>query len=273
MTDAEDDHEWPDETPGDSDDEDAGPDRVQQARDLLTSTQAQLAYLALGAVVVAVVFVAAAYLFYGVWSTLAVVIGLVGGVSAPWIYVRVFFTPLGREPLGAAFFILGQLTFGAGALVRRQDGTYEWGRLREDVDGLYTVLSSGRVVRIDGTRDDLPTVAWAPLAVVEEKTDANMTRFTVDETFRTTRPDPKSDGAMVETPLALPDGGEGWHLDASKLERWARGSANAELPRNGRRKALEENGGEQRISQLVTMVGAGVLLVLGFGMTAGVLML
>jgi hypothetical protein len=138
---------------------------------------------------------------------------------------------------------------------------------------LYTVLSSGRVVRIDGTRDDLPTVAWAPLAVVEEKTDRNMARFTVDETFRTTRPDPTADGEMIETPLALADGGDGWHLDSSKLERWARGTANAELPRNGRRKALEEKGGEQRISQLVTMIGAAVLAVLGFGMTAGVLLL
>jgi len=239
----------------------------------LTSTGAQLTYLAVGAVVVALAFVWAAWTFYGLWSTIAVVIGLVGGVSAPYIYVRVLFTPLGRDPLGAAFFILAQLTFGAGALVRRQDGGYEWGRLREDNAGLYTRLENGREVRIKGTRDDLPTVAWAPRAVVEEKTDANMARVTVDETFATSRTDPKADGAMIETPLALADGGEGWHLDASKLERWARGTANSELPRNGRRKALEEEGGQQRISQLVTMIGAAVLLVVGFGMSAGVLLL
>jgi hypothetical protein len=134
-------------------------------------------------------------------------------------------------------------------------------------------LKCGRRVPIDGSRDDLRSVAWAPLAVTEEKTERNMERFTVDETFRTTRPDPVDSESAVRTPLALADGGSGWHLDASKLERWARGTGGSELPRNGRRKALEESGGQQQISQLVTMVGAGVLLVLGFGLTAGVLML
>lgn len=275
----DDDHEWPEP---ESDDPDADgenhvQDRLQElagtAWSLATSTRAQMVYLASAAVAVAVTLVALAWVFYGVWSGLAVAVGLVLGVSSPWIYVRVMFTPMGKEALGAAFFILAQLTFGAGALVRRRDGTYEWGRLREDHEGLFMRLESGRTVPIDGDRDDLPTVAWAPLAVVEEKTDENMDKFTVDDSFRTERPDPADADKMVRTPLALADGGDGWHLDGSKLETWARGTADSELPRNGRRKALEEKGGQQQISQLVTMIGAGVLAVLGFGMTAGVLML
>jgi len=250
------------------------PTTLEEAKRALTSTRAQLVYLGTAAVAIAVGMIAAATLFWGLWSGVAATIGLVVGVAWPWLYVRVLFTPLGKGAFRAAFFILGQLTFGAGALVRRQDGTYEWGRLQEDDTGLFMRLRCGRRVDIDGTRDELPTVAWAPLAVAGEKTDGNMARFTVDETFRTMRPDPVGDETdMVRTPLALADGGSGWHLDASKLERWARGSGGAELPRNGRRKALEEKGGQQQISQLVTMVGAGVLLVLGFAMTAGVLML
>ena len=242
---------------------------------LVTSTRAQLTYLAAGAVVGGVGLAVIAAVFYGFWSGLAVGVGLVIGVSAPWIYVRLMFTPYLKQPLGAAFFILAQLTFGAGGLVRRQDGGYEWGRLREDSDGLFVQLECGRRVRVDGQKADLPTVAWAPLAVVEEKTEQRMQELTVDETFRSTRPDPADDnGGVVETPLALADGGgDGWHLDSGKLERWSRGSAGAELPRNGRRKALEEKGGQQRISQFVTMIGAGVLAVVGFGMSALVMML
>jgi len=250
------------------------PRSVDELRAALTSTTAQLVYLGVAALVAAVVFVAAAWLLYGFLSGVAVVAGLLGGVSAPYIYVRVLFTPAGREPIGAAFFILAQLTFGAGALVRREDGGYEWGRLREDNDGLFMRLESGRCVRIDGDRSSLPTVAWAPLAVTEEKTEENMSQYTVDDDFQTERADPAADDDVkINTPLALTDGGDGWHLDASKLETWARGTADSEMPRNGRRKALEETGGEQRISQLVTMIGAGVMAIVGFALGAGVLVL
>lgn len=244
-----------------------------ELRAALTSTKAQLIYLAATSVAVAVGLIAAAYLLYGLFSGLAVAVGLVLGASTPYVYVRLMFTPYAKLPLGKAFAVLGQLTFGAGALVRRADGVYEWGRLREDDAGLYARLQSGRRVDICGTREELPKVAWAKLAVVEEKTERNIGEYTVDETTAGVRPDPRSDGQMVETPVALADGGEGWHLDAAKLERLARGSAGSELARSGRRKALEEKGGEQRISQLVTMIGAGVLAVTGFVLTAGVLML
>ena len=257
-----------------SDGEAAERTATEQAIARLTSTRAQLAYLAAATSLLALLLAGVAWSLNGPLSAVAVLVGLVIGVSAPWIYVRILFTPYGKSWLGTAFFVLGQLTFGAGALVRREDGTYVWRRLRVDSGGLFTVLESGRVVRIDGERADLPEVAWAPLAVVEEKTETRMREFTVDETFQRTRPDPAGDKEMVATPLALADGGgDGWHLDASKLERIARGAAGAELPRNGRRKALEEKGGQQQISQWVTMIGAGLLAVVGFGMTAVVMLL
>jgi hypothetical protein len=263
------------EADGDGDDTTAAPAvTADDLVELVSSTKAKIAYVVAGAAVFGVLLVAVAFALYGAWSAIAVAVGGLLGLSAPWVYVRVLFTPLGKGAFGTAFAILGQLTFGEGALCRRQDGGYEWGMLREDAHGLYLRLASGRRVPINADRADLPKVAWAPLAVVEEKTDANMRQFTVDETFQTTRPDPTGgDGDVVRTPLALADGGSGWHLDSAKLERWARDSAGAELARNGRRKAFDESGGEQQISQLVTMIGAAVLAVLGFGMTAGVLML
>jgi len=236
---------------------------------------AQLVALVLGVMAAAGGGTYAAYVGWGLLPAVFFAILFAVGVSAPWAYVRVLLTPLGKELMGVAFLILAQLTFGAGALVRRDDGAYEWGRLREDADGLFTVLADGTEVRFAGDRGDLRTVAWAPLAIAEQKTDRNMDRLTVGDSFETERPDPADGGeSTVKTPRALADGGaSGWHIDSAKLHRWVEGSAGAGLPRSGLRKALEEEGGENRISTLVTMAGAGVLLVLGFGMTAIVTLL
>ena len=266
----------PDGGGGDEDEGGEGEDSPGIAARLwaaVTSTTAQLVYLGAAVVTIAGAGVVIAALFWGLFSALGLALGLVIGATLPWLYVRVLMCPWFNGPIATAFFILGQLTFGAGALIRRDDGAFEWGRLREDSHGLHTRLADGTRVDIDGDRNELPTVAWARLAVAEQKTERNVGEYTVDETFRTVRPDPAGDG-MVQTPKAIADGGDaGWHLDAAKLERWARGSGGADLPRNGLRKALEETGGQQQISTLVTMVGAAVLLVLGFGMTAVVMLL
>ena len=243
---------------------------------ILTSTTAKMVYVGVAAVILAVAVVGIAFAGWGVWSAVAAAVGLVVGLSAPWIYVRVLFTPALAGMISAAFFILAQVTFGAGALVRRDDGGYEWVRLQQDDSGLFAELSNGSRVDIDGEVADLPNVAWAPLAIAEQKTEENMSQWTVGDDWRDSRPDPQSHGEeMVDTPLAIADGGDdsGWHLDSSKLNRWTRGSAGNELPRNGVRKALEEDGGQQQISPLITMIGAGVLSVVGFGSTALVLML
>ncbi|MDR9382220.1 MAG: hypothetical protein RI560_11215 [Natronomonas sp.] len=245
-------------------------------KEYLESSKVQLGALGVGAVLVWAALTYWAFVGWGIWSAVGFALFAIVGVTAPWVFVRVMFTPFFKGLLGAAFAILAQLTFGAGALVRRDDGGYEWGKLREDADGLYTILKNGDRVPIDGKRSDLPTVAWAPLAVTEQKTERNMRRFTVDETFATERPDPATGGGeSVKTPLRIADGGEvsGWHIDSSKLERWVHDAAGAELPRNGLRKALEEKGGTQELSQWWLTIMAGVLVVLGFVLGYGALAL
>lgn len=218
-----------------------------------------------------------AYSGWGIFAGIGFGLFALIGVGLPWLYVRVLLTPFGKGLFGTGFLILAQLTFGAGALVRLDNGSYEWGRLREDNDGLYTKLSSGKIVRIDGERSDLPSVAWAPLAIVEEKTDRNMNRITVDQSsFKTERPDPAStEGESVKTPLRIADGGEkdDWHIDSSKLERWVHDAAGAELPRSGVRKALEEKGGEQHLSQFWLAIISGGLVVTGFVLGYGAIIL
>ena len=255
-------------------DEEPAPGVGDRIRAWFASGRGQLVTLATGAGFLWLGLAAWAASGWGPLAGILFAVCALLGAAAPWLYVRVLLTPAGRGMLGTAFLILAQLTFGAGALVRRANGSYEWGRLREDRDGLFTVLSDGTVVEIDGDRADLPTVAWQPLAVVEAKTESNMSRFTVDASFETERPDPAFDDETLQTPLALSDGGaNGWHIDASKLERWTHDAAGADLPRSGLRKALEEKGGEQQLGQLWFTVMAGVLLIVGFILGYGALIL
>lgn len=242
---------------------------------LLESAKVQLGALATGAVVFWLALTYWALSGWGVWAGAAFAIAAIIGVAMPWVYVRILFTPFLKGVLGAGFLILAQLTFGGGALVRRDDGGYEWGKLRSDDTGLFTVLSTGEHVDIDGDRSELPTVAWGPLAIVEQKTDRNMARFTVDESFADERPDPAKGGeGSVKTPLRLADGGvSGWHVDSSKLERWVHDAAGSGLPRDGLRQALEEKGGQQQLGQLWLTLMAGGLVVLGFVLGMGALML
>jgi len=239
---------------------------------VLQQRRTQLVLGALAAVVATIALVAASWLLYGFLSGIATLVGVVAGVATPWLWVRVARTPVGGAALSTAFFVLAQLTFGAGALVRRDDGQYEWRRLQQDGDQLYAELSTGDRVAIDGTVEELPTVAWAPLAIVEQKTEQNMGAITVDDSYANERPDP-APGAddPVATPMA--DGGSGWHIDASKLEHWVRGSSEAAPVREGLRKALEEKGGAQQLSQLVTMLIAAGMLVGGFVLGWGAMML
>ncbi len=231
----------------------------------------QIAAVVLGTVGVVVLTTIVAALGWGLISGVLFFVGVIVGCALPWFYVRVMMSPFLSGQLGSAFLILAQLTFGVGVIVRRDDGVYEWCKLNQDES--ETTLSDGRTVKVDVEPDELPTIAWAPIAIVEQKTEKNMSGFIVDD-WRKTRPDPKQHGTEVKTPLAIADGGEDcWHVDSSKLERWARGSAGNGLPRSGLRKALEEEGGQQRISQFVTMIGTGVLMVVGFVSTALVMMI
>jgi len=252
----------------------------------LTSTQGQLVLAGVAALVVTAGLVATAWIVNGTLAGIMAAVGVVVGVAAPWIYVRVMFAPLLSDVIALGWLIMTQLTHGASALVERSAGGYEWRRLQTDGDQLYAILSDGDRVDIDGELADLPTVAWGKLATATQKTNSNMDELTVSPQFDDERPDPRDDDNVVKTPLtldgdddgddddyaAVTDGG-GWEIDGSKLERWVRGSGSNDLPRNGRRMALEEAGGEQAVSQWFIMIAAGGLVVLGFVLGAGVLLL
>lgn len=283
-----DDSSWVDDIQQRIADSDAD-DRVAEAgsrtwartKQILSQRRTQLALGAVGVVAFGIALSVTAGALYGWLSGVATAVGLVVGVSAPWSYVRVMRSPAFGSTLATAFFILAQLTYGAGAIVRREDGRYEWRRLRQDSDGLYAKLSVGRRVDIDGDIDELPSLAWAPVAIVEERTEQSMAHIAADpEEWSAERPDPaRGVTGTVETPLGgddvAADGGavEGWRINAAKLERWCRGTADSEPVRAGLRKALEEEGGEQQLSEVYLMVGAGTLLVFGFGMTSAVMLL
>lgn len=289
MSDDGDDSSWLDDITQRINDSDAD-ERIADAwsrawartKHQLSQRRTQLALGALGAVGFGIVLTITAGALYGLLSGIATAVGLLGGLAAPWIYVRVMRSPAFGSTLATAFFILAQLTFGAGAIVRREDGRYEWRRLQQDSDGLYAELSVGRRVDIDGDIDELPSLAWAPVAIVEERTEQSMAHIAADpEEWSAERPDPaRGVTGTIETPLGgdsdvAADGGavEGWRINAAKLERWCRGTADSEPVRAGLRKALEEEGGQQQLSELYLMIGAGVLLVFGFGMTSAVMLL
>jgi hypothetical protein len=277
MSDDGDDGSWLDGRIGD-----AGSRAWARTKRILSQRRTQLALGAIGAIGFGIVLTITAGLLYGLLSGVATGVGLIGGLAAPWIYVRVMRSPAFGSTLATAFYILAQLTFGAGAIVRREDGRYEWRRLQQDDGGLYAELSVGRRVDIDGDIDELPSLAWAPVAIVEERTEQSMAHITADpEEWSEERPDPaRGVTGNIETPLGgdsdvAADGGEvdGWRINAAKLERWCRGTADSEPVRAGLRKALEEEGGQQQLSELYLMIGAGVLLVFGFGMTSAVMLL
>lgn len=289
MSDDGDDSSWVDDIQqrtADSDADDrnaeAGSRAWARTKQTLAQRRTQLVLGAVGVVAFGIALSVTAGALYGLLSGVATAAGLVVGVSAPWVYVRVMRSPAFGSTLATAFFVLGQLTYGSGAIVRREDGRYEWRRLRQDSDGLYAELSVGRRVDIDGDIDELPSLAWAPVAIVEERTEQSMAHIRADpDEWSAERPDPaRGVTGTIETPLGgdsdvAADGGsvEGWRINAAKLERWCRGTADSEPVRAGLRKALEEEGGEQQLSEVYLMVGAGTLLVFGFGMTSAVMLL
>ena len=283
-TDEADESDWFDDISQRIDDSDAderiaevGSRAWARTKQILGQRRTQLVLGAIGAVGFGVVLTVTAGVLYGLLSGVATGVGLIGGLAAPWVYVRVMRSPAFGSTLATAFFILAQLTFGAGAVVRREDGRYEWRRLQQDDGGLYAELSVGRRVDINGDIDELPSLAWAPVAVVEERTEKSLDHIRAKpEEWTGERPDPaRGVSGTIETPLGgddgvAADGGstDGWRINASKLERWCRGTADSEPVRAGLRKALEEEGGQQQLSELYLMIGAGVLLVFGFGMTS-----
>jgi len=236
----------------------------------------QLRWLRVAAAITGVVAVFAAFaaVAWLGWSSLAAalfVVGVIAGASALPLAILVLRDglPLGGV-IGQGLAIIAQITFGKAALVRREDGQYEWTALREDESGYFARLDNGDRVNVAADDGDLYSFGLGRLAIVEAHGE-NLTRFRASETeAETEQPVEHRAGFPVLPPSRQ---GTGILVSLANIQRAVRGSASSTLVRRGRDKALNEEGGTGQLSQLWTMAFATILLLVGFGMTAGVLML
>ena len=221
---------------------------------------------------VGVLLLALAAVAWVIWGPLAgglFVVAAVLGVSGPPLAILMI-----REGVpnlaGVGLVIAAQIAFGQAALVRREDGRYEWTVLRGSSGDYRAELDDGTTVPIDADRGELFSFGLGKLAVVEQK-GRNVDEFTTTHTpgDSDTRVDERA-GIDIRPPRRE-DGGI--LVTLASIQRRVRGSASSDLVRRGRDKALDEEGGEGQLSQLWTMGFATVLLIVGFGMTAGVMLL
>jgi len=221
---------------------------------------------------VGVLLLALAAVAWVIWGPLAgglFVVAAVLGVSGPPLAILMI-----REGVpnlaGVGLVIAAQIAFGQAALVRREDGRYEWTVLRGSSGDYRAELEDGTTVPIDADRGELFSFGLGKLAVVEQK-GRNVDEFTTAHTpgDSDTRVDERA-GIDIRPPRRE-DGGI--LVTLASIQRRVRGSASSDLVRRGRDKALDEEGGEGQLSQLWTMGFATVLLIVGFAMTAGVMLL
>jgi hypothetical protein len=240
---------------------------VAAAAAAIAGTPRKRARLRMAGAVVAVV---------GAFAVFAVVAGAVSGPLAALVFVGAVLLGASGPPaaiLGlreavpnlaaTGLAIAAQIAFDRAALVRRDDGQYEWTVLRERAQGFLARLADGREVPIDADAGELYAFGFGKLAVTEQKTEANLQRWMVPEGT----PDGGTETrAGIE--VAPPQREHGGILvSLATIQRAVRGSASSTLVRRGRDKALDEEGGENGVSQLWTMAFATILLIVGFGMT------
>jgi hypothetical protein len=226
-----------------------------------------------GVVVLVVAFIAFAFWGWGLFAAILFAAGLVVGASGPPMAILMFRDgiPLGGL-LGIGLAIAAQIAFGEAACVRRDDGTYEWTVLRTDGDGYYAELADGRRVGIKADKGELFSFGFGKLAVTEAKTDRSMQQWQVTDTpGDSTQPTEERAGVPVHPPRQQDSGT--WLVSLANIQRAIRGSASSTLIRRGRDKALEEEGGQQQLSQLWTMGFTSALLVGGFVLASGVFLL
>jgi hypothetical protein len=258
---------------GDSDD---GPGIRDRARAWLTDNATALriggALTLVGVLLLGLV----AFAFAG-WGLLAAIlffVGLVIGASGPPLAILLFRDgiPLGGL-IGTGLAIAAQIAFGEAVLVRRDDGRYEWTVLRDNGrHGYWARLEDGRTIEIDADPGELFAFGFGQLAVAEQKTERNMDRWTVVDTPGDS--DVAADTrAGIEVQPPRQQSADSWLVSLATIQRAIRGSASSTLIRRGRDKALDEEGGQQQLSQLWTMGFATALLFGGFGMASVVFML
>jgi hypothetical protein len=229
--------------------------------------------IALGLTVVAA-FAATALLLNGLFAGVAFIGTLILGAGVPLAGVAILKDGF---PLGGAvaplLAILGQYVLGKGAVVRRQDGGYEWHRLADTAQGYAVQLDDGTVLNITGDRGDLYRFGGRPLAILEAK-GRNVEQYTVREEPPETAAESTREvraGMDVHHPERLRD--DTFLISLKQLAQPAAGSAGPHLVQRGRAKALEEAGGEQAIGTFWLMIATALLAVIGFVLGFGMLML
>lgn len=252
---------------------------LEWVTDAVAGTPAKRTRLRIGGAItlgvgVVIAFAATALVLNGLFAGVAFVGALILGAGIPLGGVALLKDgfPLGGlvAPLLA---ILGQYVFGRGAVVRREDGGYEWTRLEDTDDGYHVELTDGTVLPVDGDRGDLYRFGGRPLALLEEK-GQNVEQYTVREEPPETAAESTREhraGMDVHHPERLQN--DSYLVSLKHLAQPAEGSAGPHLVQRGREKALEEAGGQQAISTFWLMILTGGLAVVGFVMGYGALLL
>jgi len=184
-------------------------------------------------------------------------------------------------PMARGFWTLAQLTVGRGVLVERDSGHIEHRQLRDAQDEAFhgaefeTVLSDGTLLPVDGSQGDLFRFGWADMGATVEKSQQNMRSLTKDIQVE----DAATDGGFVIgegtrqgfKPVHPVPADSEYLVTLPRLWTWCRGSSESEAVRQGRNKALTEEGGAQQISMVVFTAALVVMSIIGgiFGLIAG----
>lgn len=236
-------------------------------------TQLNIAGVAVGVLLLVALFAVTAAVVSGTLSAGVFVVGILVGAGLP---VGVLWglrdlTPAGGL-VGTGMAILAQLTYGQSAIARDEDGGYHWRLLRGDGDERYVQLEDGTEIPVDAADADLYRFGLGDLAVTEQKTEANMDRFAADDDGvhdKSTRE--VRAGYEVHHPEQQHRGS--WLVSLKYIQALTDNTGDPDVVRRAREKALEEAGGTQQVSGLVTMLLACGLLVGGFILGYGALML
>lgn len=228
----------------------------------------------LGTAVIGAAFVGTAVVIDGTLAGVAFVGALILGSSLP---IGILWGLKDATPAGGlvatAMAMLAQITYGNSALVRTDTGQYEWRLLREDADGLFARLGDGTEVAVDVAPDNLYRFALGGLAITEQKTRTNMQQFVEADVGDVADPATREQrgGYPVHHPeQTAPDS---WLVSLANIQPVTSRSAEPDIVERGREKALEEAGGTQQISAIITMVLAAGLLILGFVLGFGAISL
>lgn len=237
---------------------------------IATETKRRLRMAAVGVISLALValLVVTITLFYGMLAAVAFLFMAVIFAGLPWALVWLLGSGVpGCGAIGRGLWLLAQVSAGRGAIVRTDTGHYEWHPLQEEEDDeFFAELDNGDRVPIDGDDGDLFRFGWRPLAITEQKTDRNMEQYEPahDDTIEDRQ------GYTIDAP---DDADDGWRVTAAKVKNRVRGAAGAQSVRNGRTKALEEEGGTKQVGPVGTILAACTMLIVGFGLVVGTMVM